>query len=304
MLAAAAALLVLLAAAPASAKQIHDTARGDATLQSTTALPGLATGQAAEVVASVRLGAPNQRQVAVGVRLGCGPAGLRSTHQVWDGTNRMAGQRPTVLRVRMLYVAPRAGDYACRLRVTVATHIGVRGAGIPLGGVTLAATPLAAPAWTARAVETGHGANVFVPLGSREVRVPLLSWTPTAAGTYAVTADTYLTECHRNLLDKFCPQGWHYPRTGRAVTRTRLLVAPERPGPGCSPRSSRPQTVVIDSLVHHLRVPHRLVVPLDPACGAWTVSLLASDPAPGTTAYVVGMRNPYTTAYAVPVSAP
>src|SRR4051812_15258069 len=180
----------------------------------------MAAGTSRELRGEVVVGPPRQRQVAFGMKITCAAVGGRTSDQVWGGTNRMRGQSNAPVRLRMLFVAPRAGSYTCALRAYVSSHVGFPNASLPLRRGSLSAGRLI-PAGAGRQFTTNADANLYVPLGGSQ---RLFMGTLAAPATrLQVKGDVYLTECH--AADNFCSRR-SYPRSGTARAWSQLIATP------------------------------------------------------------------------------
>lgn len=206
---------------------------------------------------------------ALGQKITCEGSDGRIVKESWTGTNLLARDGMTHLVNRLLFVAPAAGTYDCRLRIYVNSHFAQPAkatlysgfVGDKFGTLTTQRLGVSRVIWGA----------TFFPSGDRTVRrvVPIFRYLP-PPGAKKVTAraDVYLTNCY-GPGGAGCPRG-SFPTSGSTTYAIQGFLVPSNPA--CQTVASTRWVRSFDYLKHHIGNIVDMQADLPPGvnCGSWT----------------------------------
>jgi hypothetical protein len=202
------------------------------------------------------------------------------------------------MMVRMLFIAPAAGNYICYLRIYVADGLsaGFESAALTSGFIG----DIDGPHAPGGAGQTLVATNQYVALTSPGVQMNVLDpYTPLAGATsFLVVGDLEVTSCYGNG-NPTCPAGT-YPATGTAQVYSRVVATPSSTAAGCTAQASTPIVTGVSYAVHHYRIANSVSVNLPSSgCGTWRIDIFTKPDSGGTLSYEAE-AGPYSATYARP----
>lgn len=260
-------------------------------------LADLRAGEVHELRADSAVGYSAPDRNFVGQKITCEDAAGKIVQEIWNGENVLVGAVEVALVARMLFVAPVAGSYDCRLRVYTQTHtVNPATALLRSGSITDLTGDLGDVATVGRAPVVGPSA--FFTKGTRTKSVQSVFNYRPPAGTrrLVVTGDAYVTVCY-GPGGSTCPPGVVYPARGEAFITHSVVAVPRNIG--CPIVRSKPRTERLTTAVHHRRYLDTITVTLPAGldCGPWRSTILVSHS--GGMPFVVHNLR-YSTAYITP----
>lgn len=206
---------------------------------------------------------------AIGQKITCERPDGTIVKESWTGTNLLARDGLTPLVNRLLFVAPTAGTYHCRLRVYVNSHYAEPGratlysgfVGDHFGTLTTQRLGVSRVIW----------GSTFFPSGDRTIRrvVPIFRYLPPAGATKIdARADVYLTNCY-GPGGAGCPRG-SFPTSGSSTYAIQGFLVPSNPA--CKTVASPRYIRTFDYLKHHIGNIIDMSAPLPAGvnCGSWS----------------------------------
>ena len=206
---------------------------------------------------------------AIGQKITCERADGTIVKESWTGTNLLTRDGMTPLVNRLLFVAPTAGTYYCRLRVYVNSHYAEPGratlysgfVGDTSGTLTTQRLGVSRVIW----------GSVYFPSGDSTRRrvVPIFRYLPPAGATrIAARADVYLTNCY-GAGGAGCPLG-SFPKSGATTYAIQGFLVPSNPA--CTTVATTRWVRTFDSLKHHIGnvVDMSTPIPAGVNCGSWS----------------------------------
>ncbi|EAP97504.1 hypothetical protein JNB_18578 [Janibacter sp. HTCC2649] len=229
----------------------------------------LKAGEARLLMAETKVydGYPDRN--AIGQKITCERPDGSIVKESWTGTNLLTRNGLTPVANRLLFVAPTAGTYYCRLRVYVNSHYATPGRATLYSGFigdafgTLTTQRLGISRQT-------YGVQMF-EAGDKTVQkmVPIFRYLPPAGATkIQARSDVYLTNCY-GAGGAGCPRRT-FPASGSATFAVQGFLVPTNPA--CKTVATARTVKTFDHLTHHLG--HSLdmsaTLPVGVNCGAWT----------------------------------
>lgn len=215
----------------------------------------------------VYLGTPDRN--AVGQKITCETAGGTILKESWTGTNLLASKGLTPLVNRLLFVAPVAGTYYCRLRVYVDSHFAQPAKATLYSGFVgdVFGTLTTQRLGVSRVIK----GVTFVAAGDRTVRrvAPIFRYQPPSGATKIVArADVYLTNCY-GPGGAGCPLG-SFPKSGSTTYAIQGVLVPSNPA--CKTVTTQRWVRTFDYLTHHIGNIADMTAPLPAGvnCGSWS----------------------------------
>lgn len=206
---------------------------------------------------------------AIGQKITCERADGTIVRESWTGTNLLTRNGLTPLVNRLLFVAPAAGTYYCRLRVYVNSHYAEPGratlysgfVGDKFGTLTTQRLGVSRVVW----------GSTFFPAGDGTKRraAPIFRYLPPAgATTIDARADIYLTNCY-GRGGAGCPLGT-FPRSGSTTYAIQGFLVPSNPV--CKTTVTTRWVRTFDHLTHHIGnvVDMKAPLPTGTNCGSWS----------------------------------
>ena len=254
-------------------------------------------GEVHELRADSAIGYSAPDRNFIGQKITCEDAGGRIVQQMWNGQNLLKGAVEAKLASRMLFVAPVAGSYDCRLRVYARTHtVNPAIALLRSGSITDLTGDLGDVATVGRAPYWSPSAYFQKGTPTQTVQEVLSYQPPPGTRRLVVTGDAYVTVCYGSG-GSTCPIGVRYPSSGESLIRHSLVAIPGNID--CPTVRSTPRTEHLTSAVHHQRYMDAVTVtmPTGVDCGPWRAVILVSHA--GGIPFVVH-NGVYSTAYITP----
>ncbi|HMM95731.1 hypothetical protein [Phycicoccus sp.] len=206
---------------------------------------------------------------ALGQKITCERPDGTIVKESWTGTNLLARDGLNHVVNRLLFVAPTAGTYLCRLRVYVNSHFAEPArATLYSGFVGDTSGTLTTQRLGVSRVAKG---SVFFPSGdgSRRRVVPIFRYLPPpGATTVDARADIYITNCY-GTGGAGCPAA-RFPPSGSSTYAVQGFLVPANPA--CKTVSTARSVRSFDSLKHHLGhvVDMTAKIPTGVDCGSWS----------------------------------
>lgn len=260
-------------------------------------LADLRAGEVHELRADSAVGYSAPDRNFVGQKITCEDAAGKIVQEIWNGENLLIGAVEVPLVARMLFVAPVAGSYDCRLRVYAQTHtVNPATALLRSGSITDLTGDLGDVATVGRAPYVGPSFYFKKGTRTKSVQSVLNYNPPDGTRRLIVTGDVYVTVCY-GAGGSTCPAGVVYPAGGEAFITHSLVAVPRNIG--CPIVRSKPRTERLTSAVHHRRYLDTITVTLPAGldCGPWRSTVLVSHS--GGMSFVVHNLR-YSTAYITP----
>ncbi|GAA4110046.1 hypothetical protein GCM10022415_03520 [Knoellia locipacati] len=206
---------------------------------------------------------------AIGQKITCERPDGTILKESWTGTNLLARNGLTPVSQRLLFVAPTAGTYHCRLRVYVNSHYATPGRATLYSGFvgdvqgTLTTQRLGISRQT-------YGVQMF-EAGDTTVRkmAPIFRYLPPAGATKIdARSDVYLTNCY-GPGGAGCPRRT-FPAKGSSTFAVQSFLVPANPA--CRTVATTRTVKTFDYQTHHIGQSLDMTAPLPTGvnCGAWT----------------------------------
>lgn len=206
---------------------------------------------------------------AIGQKITCERPDGTIVKDSWTGTNLLAVNGRTPITNRLLFVAPQAGTFYCRLRVYVNSHYATPGratlysgfVGDVYGTLTTQRLGISRQTYGVTMYEAGD----TVP---RKL-VPIFRYLPpTGATRIEARSDVYLTNCYGNG-GAGCPRRT-FPATGSATFAVQGFLVPTNPA--CATVRTARTVKTFSWATHHIAHSLDMVAtpPAGVSCGAWT----------------------------------
>ena len=206
---------------------------------------------------------------AIGQKITCERADGTIVKESWTGTNLLVRDGMTLLVNRLLFVAPTAGTYLCRLRIYVNSHYATPGRATLYSGFVgdVSGTLTTQRLGVSRVI----WGSTFFPAGDQTRRrvIPIFRYLPPAGATRIdARADIYLTNCY-GAGGAGCPRG-SFPRGGSATYAIQGFLVPSNPA--CRTVTTTRWVRTFDSAKHHIGniVDMSAPIPAGVGCGSWT----------------------------------
>lgn len=212
-------------------------------------------------------GAPDRN--ALGQKITCENRDGSIVKESWTGTNLLVRDGLNLVVNRLLFVAPEAGTYLCRLRVYVNSHFAEPAratlysgfVGDTSGTLTTQRLGVSRVVW----------GSVFFPSGdvTRRRVAPIFRYLPpVGATTIDARADVYITNCYGGG-GAGCPVRT-FPRSGSSTYAIQGFLVPSNPM--CRTVTTTRAVRSFDSLKHHVGhvVDMSATIPRGVNCGSWS----------------------------------
>jgi hypothetical protein len=206
---------------------------------------------------------------ALGQKITCERPDGTIVKESWTGTNLLARDGLNHVVNRLLFVAPEAGTYLCRLRVYVNSHFAEPArATLYSGFVGDTSGTLTTQRLGVSRVVNG---SIFFPSGdgTRRRVVPIFRYLPPpGATTVDARADIYITNCYGSG-GAGCPLRT-FPRSGSSTYAIQGFLVPSNPA--CRTVTTTRSVRSFDSLKHHVGhvVDMSARIPSGVDCGSWS----------------------------------
>lgn len=206
---------------------------------------------------------------AIGQKITCERPDGSIVKESWTGTNLLARNGLTPIVNRLLFVAPTAGTYYCRLRVYVNSHYATPGRATLYSGFvgdvygTLTTQRLGISRQT-------YGVSMFEAGDTTPHKlIPIFRYLPPAGATkIQARSDVYLTNCYGGG-GAGCPRRT-FPPSGSSTFAVQAFLVPSN---AACKTVVTPRTVkTFDHLTHHIgqALDMTASLPTGVNCGAWT----------------------------------
>lgn len=206
---------------------------------------------------------------AIGQKITCERANGTIVKDSWTGTNLLAVNGRTPISNRLLFVAPQAGTYYCRLRVYVNSHYATPGRATLYSGFVGDVHGLLTTQRLGVSRQT-YGVTMY-EAGDTVARklVPIFRYLPPASATkIEARSDVYLTNCYGNG-GAGCPRRT-FPARGSSTFAVQGFLVPTNPS--CATVATARSVKTFGWDTHHIG--HSLdmaaTLPTGVDCGAWT----------------------------------
>lgn len=206
---------------------------------------------------------------AIGQKITCERSDGTIVKESWTGTNLLARNGRSPLMNRLLFVAPVAGSYSCRLRVYVNSHYATPGRATLYSGFVgdVFGTLTTQRLGVSRQI---YGSQMF-EAGDTTVNkmVPIFRYLPPAGATKVdARSDIYLTNCY-GAGGAGCRRGT-FPASGSSTYAAQSFLVPTNPA--CRTVATARTIKTFDYLTHHIGQSFDLTSPLPTGvnCGSWS----------------------------------
>ena len=260
---------VLVAYAPRGLVMTERPATSLGEVRTTLVLAGLKAGEARLLQAESRTYAGTPDRNALGQKITCERSDGTIVKESWTGTNIIAANGLTPLAQRLLFVAPSAGSYLCRLRIYVNSHYAQPARAVLYSGFVGDVQGTITDERIGIAREQ-PGQAVYFPGTETIVQrvLPINRYVPPTDSTEVrVLSDVYLTNCYGSG-GAGCPRGTFPPAGSSTYAIQGFLIPSNR---DCPAVATTRWVRTFDHLTHHIGQTVDLVaaLPEGKACGSW-----------------------------------